>query len=101
MVGMPLAEALGWAAACLAMLTAYVRALGAGLGLHACFHGPMAKPHRMALLTGACLLAAVCCRQSWMPWLLWGALVVIAAGSVVTCVRRLAAIATHLRSRAP
>ncbi len=101
LVGMPQAEALGWVAALLAMLTAYVRALGAGLGLPACFHGPMAKPHRMALLTGACLVAAACYRQTWMPWLLWGALVVIAAGSVITCFRRLAAIAAHLRSRIP
>jgi len=101
LVGMPLAEVLGWASALLAMLTAYVRALGAGLGLPACFHGPMAKPHRMALLSGACLFAAAFCQQSWMPWLLWGALVVIAVGSVVTCIRRLTAIATHLRSRVP
>ncbi len=101
LLGLPLAEALGWAAALLAMLTAYVRALGAGLGFPACFHGPMAKPHRMALLTCACLAAATVAGQPGMPWLLWGALAVIAVGSVVTTLRRLAAIAAHLRSRTP
>lgn len=46
---------LGWAAAALAILTAYIRELG-GTGD---FSGPMAKPHRMALLTAAALLAAL------------------------------------------
>lgn len=98
LVGMPLAEVLGWAAALLAMLTAYVRALGAGLGLPACFHGPMAKPHRMALLTAACLVAAVLFAQPWAPWFLWGAMVAITVGSVVTSARRLSAIAAYLRT---
>jgi phosphatidylglycerophosphate synthase len=51
--------ALGWAAGLLAVLTAYVRVLGAAAGAGARFEGPMAKPQRMALLTAACLVAAV------------------------------------------
>ena len=45
---------LGWAAAAMAILTAYIRELGDGSD----FSGPMAKPQRMALLTLAALVAA-------------------------------------------
>ncbi|MFX0542244.1 CDP-alcohol phosphatidyltransferase family protein [Roseovarius sp. S4756] len=48
---------LGLGAACMAVLTAYTRELGASIGLAPDFCGPMAKPHRMALITGAALLA--------------------------------------------
>ncbi|MFT4605903.1 MAG: phosphatidylglycerophosphate synthase, partial [Rhodothermales bacterium] len=54
----PGAMMVGWAACVLALLTAYVRALGAGIGAGHPFHGPMAKPHRMFLLTLGCLGAA-------------------------------------------
>ena len=50
---------LGWAAAVLAVLTAYIRAFGASLGCGQDFSGPIAKPHRMFALTVACLLSAV------------------------------------------
>jgi phosphatidylglycerophosphate synthase len=42
---------LGWLAALLAAMTAYVRAVGTSLGQQPDFRGPMAKPHRMAALT--------------------------------------------------
>lgn len=49
---------LGWGAALAALFTAYVRVLGAACGLPPCFIGPMAKQHRMALITaGAAALA--------------------------------------------
>ena len=51
--------ALGWAAACLAVFTAYTRELGAGLGLGHDFGGPMAKQHRMATVTIAAVAAAL------------------------------------------
>src|SRR5439155_982956 len=57
-LGLAWAGALGSAAALLAVLTAYVRALGAALGTGQDFRGPMAKPHRMAALTAACLAGA-------------------------------------------
>src|SRR5687767_1467213 len=41
----------GWAAALAAVLTAYIRAVGKGLGLPSDFRGPMAKQQRMALVT--------------------------------------------------
>lgn len=48
---------LGWLAALLAAVCAYVRLLGGALGQPQDFGGPMAKPHRMAALTLGCLLA--------------------------------------------
>ena len=51
--------ALGWAAAALAISTAYVRELGKGIDGVVDFSGPMAKPHRMALVTGALIGAAL------------------------------------------
>ena len=41
-----------------AAVTAYIRVLGGSLGLPQDFRGPMAKPHRMAVLTIACVLGA-------------------------------------------
>lgn len=93
-IGMPW---LGWLAALLAVLTAYVRVLGGSLGLAQDFRGPMAKPHRMWLL-GAALAAAALLPQ-WAHEILLGAATLIAAGSALTCVLRLRAIAAHLRVR--
>jgi phosphatidylglycerophosphate synthase len=79
---------LGWAAAILAVTTAYVRALGASAGASQQFCGPMAKPHRMAVITVASLGNAVLlwCRVDFA--LVGWALIVIAAGCVVTIIRR-------------
>jgi phosphatidylglycerophosphate synthase len=49
---------LGWAAAVAAVMTAYVREVGRATGAPADFSGPMAKPHRMFVMTMAALLAA-------------------------------------------
>ncbi|MEM9145726.1 MAG: CDP-alcohol phosphatidyltransferase family protein [Pseudomonadota bacterium] len=54
------ALALGWAAAALAVLVAYVRAVGETLGQPGDFSGPMAKPHRMgAICAGALTTSAI------------------------------------------
>ena len=50
--------ALGWLAAVLAVIAAYVRELGRGEGLPPDFTGPLAKPQRMAVLTVAVLATA-------------------------------------------
>ena len=50
---------LGWLAAVLAVMTAYIRLLGGSMGTPQYFLGPMAKPHRMALLTAACVFSVV------------------------------------------
>jgi phosphatidylglycerophosphate synthase len=73
---------LGWAAALLAMGAAYVRALGGSLGLPQDFCGPMAKQHRMALLTLGSLASLV---APVMP----AVLAIICAGATVTAARRL------------
>lgn len=82
--------ALGWLAALLAVMTAYVRTLGSSLGVPADFRGPMAKQHRMAVVTAACLLSAVA-NPIWplAGYLLLAALLLINTGCVVTLYRRL------------
>jgi phosphatidylglycerophosphate synthase len=88
---------LGWLAALLAALTAYVRATGGALGLKQDFRGPMAKPQRMAVLTAACLIGAAELQWNGTRWALLAAAAVIAAGSALTCVTRTLAIARALR----
>jgi phosphatidylglycerophosphate synthase len=92
-------SALGWSAALLAVLTAYVRLLGGALGRPQDFSGPMAKQHRMAVLTIACLAAAV---ESLMfhgrGWSLTFGLAVIVAGSALTIARRLVRLVRALEA---
>lgn len=95
-VGSP---ALGWAAVSFAFLTAYVRELSANCGVAGNFAGPMAKQHRMAVVTGAALLSIL------EP--LWGregvtlslALWLIALGAAVTASRRSWTLVRVLRLR--
>ena len=88
---------LGWAAAALAVLTAYLRELGRALGQPADFSGPMAKPHRMALLTGACVVSAAEGLWGWRGQTLAIALGLLALGAAVTVVRRTAHLAAALK----
>ena len=90
---------LGWAAALLAVMTAYVRVLGRSIGSGVYFTGPMAKQHRMAVLTAACLTGAVASFWGWHRWVLWAALCLIVAGCIVTVVRRLRLIVNDLERR--
>jgi phosphatidylglycerophosphate synthase len=88
--------ALGWAAACGAVATAYVRAVGAGLTGHHDFRGPMAKPHRMAAATAICLIVAACfATENQCPVIPWG-LAIINLGIAVTCIRRIHRLAATL-----
>lgn len=87
---------LGWLAALAAMATAYLRTLGGALGQPQDFRGPMAKPQRMAALTVGSLAAALELALRGTRWALVAALALIAAGALVTCVRRLRAIADRL-----
>jgi phosphatidylglycerophosphate synthase len=57
-MGLINADSLGWAAAVAAVMTAYVREVGRAAGAPADFSGPMAKPHRMFVMTMAALVAA-------------------------------------------
>lgn len=80
--------ALGWAAAAMAVLTAYVRELGTVAGQSPDFCGPMAKPHRMAAATLAALAGVVCAALDYDVNALELGLWIIALGSGVTALRR-------------
>jgi phosphatidylglycerophosphate synthase len=88
--------ALGWSASVLAVLTAYIRAVGARRGQPQDFCGPQAKPHRMFLLTVASILAFF---EKWgacPPRILFLFLIVINLGTFLTCVRRTIRLARRL-----
>ncbi|HEY3643899.1 MAG TPA: CDP-alcohol phosphatidyltransferase family protein [Gammaproteobacteria bacterium] len=91
--------AWGWFAALAAALTAYVRVFGGALGLAQDFRGPMAKQHRMAVMTGACLLAIVEQGLRGSDYALEAAVVVIGVGALITCVTRTLGIAARLKGR--
>jgi phosphatidylglycerophosphate synthase len=87
---------LGWLAALAAALTAYVRVYGASCGLGHDFRGPMAKQHRMAVLTLACIATPL------LPFALKPmaiAMLVIAVLSLVTCVTRTLALCRQLQQK--
>lgn len=88
---------LGWFAALAAALTAYVRVFGGSIGLKQTFIGPMAKQHRMAVMTAGLLLNAIEASVYGTHYVLLIALAVIAIGSVATCVTRTLAIAKQLK----
>jgi phosphatidylglycerophosphate synthase len=91
---------LGCACAILAVMTAYVRELGRGLGFDADFSGPMAKPHRMGLLTAAAVVSTT--EQLWLgqgETFLW-ALALMAALTMLTVIRRTFNLGRALRKQA-
>ena len=91
--GPPLGPELGWAAAYLAVLTAYVRVLGGACGLPQSFAGPMAKPQRMALVTIACIAALMDPRAITLS------LILVIAGTALTVALRLRNVVRQLESR--
>lgn len=92
--------ALGWLAASGALMTACIRMHGASLTGSHDFQGPMAKPHRMALATGTCVLMALLslapARINPVPWILG----VMVAGIAWTILRRLKTLSRVLHERA-
>jgi len=92
--------ALAWAAAGFAIFTAYVRELGRGCGLPADFSGPMAKQHRMALITCASLVSLLEPLWSGRNEILTAALWIIAIGSAVTVLRRAWHVVSRLKAGA-
>jgi phosphatidylglycerophosphate synthase len=95
---------LGYVATILAIFTAYVRAAGKITGAPNEFCGPMAKQHRMLVITLVCVYAAITPR-SWQMitlnnsqiGLMTLGLIVIVLGCVITVVRRLGRIAHVLK----
>ena len=92
-------SALGWLAGLLAVMTAYVRVLGGSCGAKQDFRGPMAKQHRMAIVTVASVLAALEVFCGWPARILLLALVVVVLGCVVTVIRRVCGIIAELESK--
>lgn len=88
---------LGWFGALAAALTAYIRVFGGSLGLPQDFRGPMAKQHRMAVITVACLLGALEQALNGTQFALITASVVVALGTVVTCATRTKTIVDQLQ----
>jgi phosphatidylglycerophosphate synthase len=98
-LGWRIGPSLGWAAAVLAVITAYVRELGRGLGLPADFTGPMAKPQRMAALTAACVLSAVEALWEGSGLVMLIAMAVITVGTAWTIARRVSNLARGLKAK--
>ncbi|MFY9561490.1 MAG: CDP-alcohol phosphatidyltransferase family protein [Terriglobales bacterium] len=90
---------LGWLAATLAVITAYIRLLGGSMGVTQYFLGPMAKPHRMALLTAACVISVFENALGLGGKTIALALIVMVLGMLVTCVRRTLRIVADLKKR--
>ncbi|OKL54417.1 hypothetical protein BSZ39_04110 [Bowdeniella nasicola] len=93
--------ALGWSAALLAVLTAYVRSLGAAQGVKNFFAGPMPKPIRMWVMTAAALVSMLePALGITRGWVIVVGLIVVALGSLATVIIRLRLIAAALHAKA-
>ncbi len=91
---------LGWLVAVLAVLSAYVRVFGGSLGFEQSFIGPMAKQHRMALLTLTCLASIVeVIAADYHGRILSLGLLIIGLGTALTIIRRLGLIVRLLQER--
>src|SRR5216110_2263798 len=96
--------ALGYIATILAIFTAYIRAAGKIAGAPNEFCGPMAKQHRMLVITLICLYSAIT-PSSWQAisfnsskiGLMSLGLVVIVVGCVITVIRRVSRITQALK----
>lgn len=93
------APILGWAAATMAVMTAYVRVLGGSLGLTQRFIGPMAKQHRMFTLTVVTLCGTVEAVTGVPSRAIPLGLAAIVLGAFVTAVRRSQRILAEARTR--
>ncbi|MDB5413090.1 MAG: phosphatidylglycerophosphate synthase [Rubritepida sp.] len=91
------APALGLAAALAAMATAYIRAVGKAAGAPSDFRGPMAKQHRMALVTALALWCALA-PLGWSLGLPAIVLWIILVLALATAWRRLAGAWRTLRA---
>jgi phosphatidylglycerophosphate synthase len=96
---LPHGPALGWAAAVVALFTAYVRVLSGSLGLTQHFLGPMAKQHRMFTLTVASLLASAEALFGMPPRAILVGLILIVLGSIATAIRRTARLLHDAEAR--
>ena len=96
---LPYGVTLGWAAALVAVLTAYIRVFAGSIGATQHFIGPMAKQHRMFTLTLATLLAVGETLAGLPARAVRIGLAVIIAGSIVTAIRRTGRIVAEVNAR--
>jgi len=96
---LPYGVTLGWAAALVAVLTAYLRVFAGSLGATQLFIGPMAKQHRMFTLTVATLTALVETVAGFPARAIRIGLALIVAGSIVTAIRRIGRLFTEVNTR--
>lgn len=98
---------LGYLAALAAVFVAYVRTAARVAGAPQDYCGPMAKQHRMFVVTLAALYAALA-PEAWRPE--WGpdslgvaaaALLIVIVGGAITAVRRLVRASRRLREGRP
>ena len=92
---------IAWLASVFAVMTAYVRVLGASLGVGHLFLGPMAKPHRMAILTAGAVADAllVLASVNLSFSILYVALCIVALGSLMTVLRRIVVVTRAVESK--
>lgn len=91
----PFSGTMSLLAALAALMTAYLRLLGGSCGLRQHFSGPMAKQHRMALLS-MCTLVALALPSFYGQQILFMSLIGITIGSLFTCWRRVRIILNEL-----
>lgn len=92
----PYAVELGWLAGMLAVFTAYVRVLAGASGAKQLFLGPMAKQHRLAIITVAIIANAIAAKWYTGDLIIILTLGLISVGCVITSVRRLRRAITEL-----
>jgi phosphatidylglycerophosphate synthase len=85
--------ALGWTAAALAVLTAYLRELGRAEGMATDFGGPLAKPQRMVVVTAGTVIAAFLATESILTATLW----ILIGGTALTAAMRAVRLVRWLR----
>jgi phosphatidylglycerophosphate synthase len=91
---MPYGADMVYLAIALSITTAYIRTLGASLNVGHHFLGPMAKQHRMALVTAGCVIHIL------YPPIFYYVLIVMNLGLFITCYRRLARVYKLLQTTA-
>jgi phosphatidylglycerophosphate synthase len=90
---------LGWAAAVAAVMTAYVREVVRAAGAPADFSGPMAKPHRMFVMTMAALITIAEPLWNGRGEVMLTALWIVLIGATFTALNRAWRGLAHLRQR--
>jgi phosphatidylglycerophosphate synthase len=95
--------ALGYIAAVAAVMTAYIRATGKAAGATNLYGGPMAKQHRMFVMTLVCIYLAITPASLQPIWnghgLMALGLLIVIIGAVITCIRRLLIIVATLKGK--